>query len=340
MSAEKIISEWKKKVFKNIYWLEGEEDYYIDMVVDYAEHNILDEAEAGFNLTVFYGKDADWAAVVNACKRYPMFAERQVVLLKEAQQMKDIDKLESYVENPLSSTIFVVAHKTKTLDKRGKLYKVLKKSAEIFTSEKVKDYKLQEWIGEYVRSQGYKINAKAISLLDEHLGNDLNRIVNEIEKLALNLKGKKGLPADRQEITEDDIERYIGISKEYNVFELQAAIAKKDLAKAIKIIQYFEGNPKAGPIQMVLPALYASFSKVYTVFGMSDRSEAALKPHFYFNSNAVKNAMETINNYGYDGIERVLLLLHHYNLKGVGVGDTGTSDASLMKEMVVTMVSR
>ena len=191
MSAEKIISEWQKKVFKNIYGLEGEEDYYIDTVVDYAEHKILDEAEAGFNLTVFYGKDADWAAVVNACKRYPMFAERQVVLLKEAQQMKDIDKLESYVENPLSSTIFVVAHKTKTLDKRGKLYKALKKSAEIFTSEKVKDYKLQEWIGEYVKSQGYKINAKAISLLDEHLGNDLNRIVNEIEKLALNLKSKK-----------------------------------------------------------------------------------------------------------------------------------------------------
>ena len=333
MSAEKIIGEWQKKIFKHIYWLEGEEDYYIDMIVDYAEHNILNEAEAGFNLTVFYGKDADWAAVVNACKRYPMFAERQVVLLKEAQQMKDIDKLESYAENPLNSTIFVVAHKTKTLDKRSKLHKLLKKSAEIFTSEKIKDYKLQEWIGGYVRSQGYTINAKAISLLDEHIGNDLNRIVNEIEKLALNLKGKK-------DITEDDIEKYIGISKEYNVFELQAAIAKKDLARAIKIIQYFEGNPKAGPIQMVLPALYASFSKVYTVFGMQDRSEAALKPHFYFNANAVKSALETINNYGYDGIERILLLLHHYNLKGVGVGDTGTSDASLMKEMVVKMVAR
>lgn len=333
MSAEKIIGEWKKKVFKNIYWLEGEEDYYIDMVVDYAEHKILDEAEAGFNLTVFYGKDADWASVVNACKRYPMFAEKQVVLLKEAQQMKDIEKLESYVENPLSSTIFVVAHKTKTLDKRGKLHKALKKSAEIFASEKIKDYKLQEWIGEYVRSQGYKISNKAISLLDEHIGNDLNRIVNEIEKLSLNLKDKK-------DITEDDIEKYIGISKEYNVFELQVAIAKKDLAKAIKIIQYFEGNPKAGPIQMVLPALYASFSKIYTVFGMQDKSETALKPLFYFNSNAVKNAMETINNYGYDGIERILLLLHHYNLKGVGVEDTGTSDASLMKEMVVKMVAR
>lgn len=332
MSAEKIISDWKKKSYKNIYWLEGEEDYYIDLVMDYAEHSILNEAEAGFNLSVFYGKDAEWANVVNACKRYPMFAERQVVLLKEAQHMKDIDKLESYVENPLGSTIFVVGYKGKTFDKRTRLYKLLKQSAEIFNSEKVKDYKLQEWIGEYVRSQGYKINAKAISLLDEHIGNDLNRIVNELEKLALNLKGKK-------DITEDDIEKYIGISKEYNVFELQAAIAKKDLAKAIKIIQYFEGNPKAGPIQMVLPALYASFSKVYTIFGMKDHSEAALKPHFYFNATAVKNARETITNYGYDGIERILLLLHHYNLKGVGVGDTGTSDASLMKEMVVKMIA-
>ncbi|HQW84302.1 MAG TPA: DNA polymerase III subunit delta [Ferruginibacter sp.] len=331
MSAEKIIGDWKKKSFKNIYWLEGEEDYYIDMVIDYAEHKILDEAEAGFNLTVFYGKDTDWATVVNACKRYPMFAERQVVILKEAQQMKELDKLESYIEKPLTSTIFVVSHKTKTLDKRGRLYKLLKNSAEIFTAEKIKDYKLQEWIGDYVRGQGYKINAKAISLLDEHIGNDLNRIVNEIDKLALNLKGKK-------DITEDDIEKFIGISKEYNVFELQAAIAKKDLAKAIKIIQYFESNPKAGPIQMVLPALYASFSKVYTIFGMKDKSEAALKPHFYFNSVAVKNALESANNFGYNGIEKILLLLHQYNLKGVGVGDTGTSDASLMREMVVKMI--
>ncbi len=333
MSVEKIISDWEKRSFKSLYWFEGEEDYYIDVLMDYAEHKILDEAEAGFNLTVFYGKDADWASVVNACKRYPMFAERQVVLLKEAQQMKDLDKLESYVENPLSSTIFVVGHNEKTLDKRSKLHKLLKKSAEIFNSEKIKDYKLQEWIGEFIRSQGYKINTKAISLLDEHVGNDLNRIVNEIEKLALNLKGKK-------EITEDDIEKYIGISKDYNVFELQAAIAKQDLARAIRIIQYFEGNPKAAPIQMVLPALYAGFSKVYTVFGMKDQSEAALKPHFYFNGNAVKNAMESIRNYGYDGIERILLLLHHYNLKAVGVGDTGTSDASLMKEMVVKMITR
>lgn len=331
MSAEKIISDWKKKNFKPIYWLEGEEDYYIDMVIDYAEHKILDEAEAGFNLTVFYGRDAEWPAVINACKRYPMFAERQVVLLKEAQQMKDIEKLESYVEHPLSSTIFVVAYKTKTLDKRTKLSKLLKQTAEVFVSEKLKDFKVQEWIKEMVTSKGYSITSKGVILLEEHIGNDLSRIANEIDKLSINLKGSK-------EITEDNIEKFIGISKEYNVFELQAAIAKKDLGKAIKIIQYFEGNPKAAPIQMVLPALYASFSKVYTVFGMSDKSEAALKPHFYFNSTAVKNALETIRNYGYEGIERILLLLHHYNLKGVGVGDMGTSDASLMKEMVVKMM--
>jgi DNA polymerase-3 subunit delta len=331
MSAEKILAELKKKKFKPLYWLEGEEEYYIDMVMEYAENNILTQDEAGFNLTVFYGKDADWASVVNACRRYPMFAERQVVLLKEAQQMKDIEKLEAYVESPLASTIFVVGYKGKTLDKRTKLHKLLKTSAEILVSEKIKDYKIAEWIKEYIASKQLTIADKAVKLLEEHIGSDLSRIVNELEKLSVNLKGKTN-------ITEDDVETYVGISKEYNVFELQAAIAKKDLAKALTIIQYFDSNPKAGPIQMVLPALYASFSKIYTVFGMPDKSEAALKPHFYFNSTAVQNALQTIKNYQYEGIERILLLLHHYNLKGVGVGDTGTNDASLMKEMVVKMI--
>src|SRR5882757_7431255 len=159
MSAEKIISDWKKLSFKPVYWLEGEEDYYIDLVIDHAEHKLLNEAEAGFNLTVFYGRDADWASVINACKRYPMFAERQVVLLKEAQHMKDIEKLESYIENPLTSTVFVVGYKEKTLDKRKQLYKLLKKSAEIFTSEKVKDYKIHEWIKEFITASGYSISS-------------------------------------------------------------------------------------------------------------------------------------------------------------------------------------
>ena len=331
MSAEKILSDWKKKLFKPVYWLEGEEDYYIDKVVNYAEHNILSESEASFNLSVFYGKDASWSDVVNACMRYPMFAEKQVVLLKEAQQMKDIDKLENYIEHPLASTIFVVSYKEKTLDKRTKLYKTIKKDGEVFTSEKIKEYKLADWVTDYVQSQDFSMSQKGILLLVDHLGNDLNRIVNELEKITVNL-------GQRKTITEDDIEKYVGVSKEYNAFELQAAMSKKDLAKAIKIIQYFEGNPKAAPIQLVLPALYGFFSKLYIIFGMADKSEAAVKPFFYNNPYAAKEALATAKMYGYDGVERALLLLHEYNLKSVGVNDSGTSDGSLLKEMVVKMM--
>jgi len=332
MSAEKIISDWKKKMFKPLYWLEGEEEFYIDKVINYAEHEILPESEAGFNLTVFYGKDADWSAVVNACMRYPMFAEKQVVILKEAQQMRDIEKLENYIENPLASTIFVVSYKEKTLDKRKTLYKTIKKNGEIFTSEKIKEYKLVEWVGEYVQSQGYTASQKAVILLAEHIGNDLSRISNEIDKVVINLGTKKN-------ITEDDIEKFVGVSKEYNVFELQDALGKKNLAKAIRIIQYFESNPKAAPIQLILPALYGYFSKLYAIFGMTDKSEAAVKTLFYNNPFVAKQAIETAKIYSYNGVEQALLLLHEYNLRSIGVNDKGTSDASLLKEMVVKIMS-
>lgn len=331
MSAEKIISAWKKKDIKPLYWFDGEEDYYIDMLMSYAEQHLLTAAEAEFNLTIFYGRDADWASVMNACKRYPMFAERQVVLLKEAQHMKDIEKLEPYIEAPLASTTFIVGYKTKTLDKRTKLSKLLAKNAEVFTAARIKDEKVQDWIAELLKTKGFTMQPKAISLLEEHIGNDLSRIANEIDKLSLNLK-------DRNDIDEDDIEKYIGISKEYNVFELLAAISRKDMAKAMKITNYFESNPKAVPIQMALPALYSHFSKVYAVYGMNDKSDAALKPFFYYNPNSLKQAHDMMKNYGYSGIEKLLLLLHQYNLKGVGVGDSGTSGASLMKEMVVKMM--
>ena len=331
MSAEKILSGWKQKKFRSVYWLQGEEDYYIDQLINYAEHEILPESEAGFNLTVFYGRDADWAAVMNACKRYPMFAEKQVVLLKEAQHMKDIDKLEAYVTAPLDSTIFIVAYKGKTLDKRTKLSKLLATHAELFNSEKIRDYKMHEWIGELVKSKGYSITQKCIAMLEEHIGNDLSRIANEIDKLSLNLAGKKT-------IEEDDIEKYIGISKEYNVFELQEAITRKDLVKAVKIINYFESNPKAVPIQQALPALYTFISKVYTAFGMNDQSDNALKPLFYFNVQALQQGKLMMKNYGYNGVEKLLLLLHHYNLRSIGVGDSGSSGPMLMKEMVAKMM--
>src|SRR6187399_1623120 len=199
MSAEKIIGDWKKGVFKPVYWLEGEEPYFIDKIVEYAEHNILSESEAGFNLTVFYGRDADWTAVINACRRYPMFAERQVVLLKEAQQMRDIEKLEAYVEKPLTSTVFVVSYKEKKVDGRSKLARLLKTNAELFTTKKMYDNQLPDWTSELVRSKGYTITQKALLLLVDHIGNDLSRIDNEVDKLLVNLTG-------RNNITEDDIE--------------------------------------------------------------------------------------------------------------------------------------
>jgi len=196
----------------------------------------------------------------------------------------------------------------------------------------VKEYKMVEWVTDYMQQQGFNMGQKAIILLVDFVGNDLSRLTNEIEKITVNL-------GSRKTITEDDIEKYVGVSKEYNAFELQSAMSKKDLAKAVKIIQYFESNPKAAPIQLVLPALYGFFSKLYSVLGMADKSEAAIRPLFYNNPFATKEAMAAMKIYGYDGIEKALLLLHEYNLKSVGVNDSGTSDGSLLKEMVVKMMN-
>ncbi len=331
MSVEKIISDWKKKSFKPLYWLEGEEEYFIDKVIDYAEHLILTESEASFNLSVFYGKDANWAEVINACSRYPMFADRQVVLLKEAQQMKDIEKLESYIENPLSSTVFVVSYKEKKLDARKKFTKLVKEKGVLFTTKKMYDRELPQWSQEMIQLKGLTINQKGLALLVDHIGNDLVRIENEIDKLSVNL-GK------RTTITEDDIEQYIGVSKEYNVFELQAALAAKDLAKSIRIIQYFEANPKAGPIQLILPSLYNFFSKVFMVFGAGTNDEKSVAAAIGVNPYFIKDYLQAAKLYTYPGVEKALLLMHSYNLKSVGVGSIGTNDASLMKEMIVKMI--
>jgi len=332
MSAEKIIADWKKGIFKPIYWLEGEEPYFIDQVIDYAEHNIMNESEAGFNLTVFYGRDADWATVVNTCMRYPMFAERQVVLLKEAQGMRDIDKLEGYIENPLTSTIFVVSYKDKKVDGRSKLARTLKQKGEMLTTKKLYDSQLPEWATQVIKQQGLSITQKALFILVDHIGNDLSRMYNEIEKLVVNL-------GTRKNITEDDIENYIGVSKEFNVFELQDAIARKDIAKSLRIIQYFKANPKAAPIQMLLPALYNFFSKVFMIFSTGTNDEKTLSVTLGITPFFVKDYVQAARNYNYQGIERILLLLHQYNLRGIGINDAGTEDADLMKEMIVKMIA-
>ena len=332
MLANTIISDWKKGTYKPIYWLEGEEEYFIDKVMKYAESNILNESETGFNLSVFYGKDADWAAVVNACRRYPMFAEKQVVLLKEAQQMRDIERLEVYIENPLASTVFVVSYKEKKVDGRTRLAKLLKEKGVVLTTKKLYDNQLPEWTEELVQSKELNISQKALMLLVDHIGNDLSRIENEIDKIAINLGKRKG-------ITETDVEQYVGVSKDFNVFELQAALATKNLSKAIQIIQYFEANPKAAPIQLVLPSLYTFFSKVFMIYGLNTRDEKTIATSLGINSFFIKDYLRTTMVYSYADVERLLLLLSDYNLKSIGINNSGTTDSSLLKEMVVKIIA-
>ena len=332
MSAEKIIADWKKGNFKPIYWLEGDEPFFIDQVVHYAEHKILPEAEASFNLSIFYGKDADWSSVVNACMRYPMFAEKQVVILKEAQQMRDIEKLESYIDNPLSSTIFVVSFKEKKVDGRSKLAKTLKSKGEMLSTKKMYDSQLPEWVNQMVASHKLTIAPKALHLLVDHIGNDLSRLQNEVEKLAVNLAGRKN-------ITEDDIEKYIGISKEFNAFEFQDTIAHKKFSRAIQMIQYFESNQKAAPIQLILPTLYGFFSKLYAVYGLGTNDEKRIMAEVGLNFFSIKTTMAATRHYNYAKVEQILLLIHEYNLKVLGINDASNTDADLLKELVVKIMS-
>lgn len=332
MTSEKIISEIKKGIYRPVYWLEGEEEFFIDQIIQYAEHEILPESEAGFNLTVFYGRDTAWPDVVNACRRYPMFAERQVVIIKEAQDMKGIEKLEAYVEKPLVSTLFFVAYKGKKVDGRTKLAKLLKDKSVHFTSKKIYDNALPEWTAELVKAKGFAITKKALFLLIDHIGNDLSRLSNEIDKLALNLKGS-------DKITEDDIEQFVGVSKEFNVFELQNAIAQRDLYKAVRIVNYFGSNPKAGPIQLILPSLYNFFSKVQVIYTVPSKDERTVATALGVNSFFVKDYISTATRFSYPEVEKIMLLLYEYNLRNLGVNDAGTDDAELLKEMVVKMIA-
>ncbi len=328
---EKILQDWKAKKFRPIYWLEGEEPYYIDMLLNYAENNLLSPAEAEFNLTVFYGKDAEMPAIINACRRYPMFAERQVVILREAQMMRDVEGLIPYIEKPQPSTVFVVAYKDKKLDGRKQMAKLVAKSGELFSTKKLYDNQLPAWVEQMVKEQGLTIHARAQQLLVDHIGNDLSRLYNETVKLAVNL-GK------RKNITEDDIEEFIGVSKEFNVFELQSAFGQKNLTKTVQIIQYFESNPKAGPIQMILPSLFNFFSKVYMLYALRGADQQTLSTQLGVKPYFLNEYLASSQKYSFQQIERALLLLHQYNLKSVGIDNARNTDADLMKELAVKIM--
>lgn len=332
MTLEKILTDLRRQSFRPVYWLEGEEEFFIDQIIEYAEKSILSENEASFNLTIFYGRDTSWADLINACRKYPMFSDKQVVILKEAQAMKDIEKLENYVEKPLASTLLFVAYKGKKLDGRTRLAKLLKDKSVLLSTRKLYDKELPEWTSNLVKSKGYTITNKALFLLIDHIGNDLSRLNNEINKLVLNLQ-------DRNNISEDDVETFVGISKDFNVFELQQAIGNKDLYKAIRIIQYFESNPKAAPIQLIFPSLYNYFSKVQMIYSVPTRDEKSVAAAIGVNAWFVKDYLQTAMKYSSQEIEKILLLLHQYNLKGIGINDIGSTDAMLLKEMTVKMIA-
>jgi len=331
MEIDQIISDWKKQIFKPVYWFEGDESYYIDKLTDFAEKNILSEEQQSFNLSIFYGKDAKVEEVLNACKRYPAFSDKQVVIIKEAQQMRDIEKVETYLDSPLLSTVLLIAYKDKTFDKRKTFGKSLHKKATVLTTKKLYDNELPQWVSSMVKQKGMEINPKALQILIDHIGNDLQRMENEVEKVSLNLKG-------RNLINEDDIEAFVGVSKEFNVFELQKAITSRDMAKSLRIINYFASNPKAGPIQLVLPTLYSFFSKLYVAASSNSRDEKLIASLIGVNFYFVRDYINALQLFTFSEVEKNLLLLHHYNLKSVGVNRADIDDGELMKELVVKLI--
>jgi DNA polymerase-3 subunit delta len=335
MNATELLKDLKNRKYKPVYLLHGEEPFYIDAVSDFVEDKILSDAEKGFNQTVFYGKDTDVMTVLNASKRYPMMADYQVVLVKEAQDMKwgneDSDKkginpLLSYLENPLPSTILVFCYKYGKFDKRKKTYKAIEKNGVIVESTPLYDSKVPGWIEDFVAENGYKISQQATFMLAEYLGNDLSKIANELEKLMLNI-------TQGQEISLKLVQDNIGISREYNVFELQTALSKKDVYKANQIINYFEANPRSNPIVLVLGNLNNFFSKVLLYHYAKDKSPQNLARELGVNPFFIKDYEQAARSYNYGKTMQIISYLRECDVKSKGV-DSNTDHGGLMKELM------
>jgi DNA polymerase III subunit delta len=328
ISVEQLMKDLQNKIYHPIYFLCGEETYYIDKVTEFMMQNILSESEKAFNQTVIYGKDADASAVTNFARRFPMMANYQLVVLKEAQELKNFEELIHYIEKPLKSTILVINYKYKSLDKRKKIFKSLSENAEVYESKKLYENKIPEWISKNLAKRKYKIEPKAAMLLTEFLGNDLSRIANELEKLVI------VLPDHTQMITSLDIEKNIGISKEYNNFELNNALASKDVLRANRIINYFADNQKNNNIVQTLSMLFLFFSKVLIYHSLSDKSAnnaaSNLKVSPYFLSDYETAA----RNYNASKVIRIISLLREYDAKSKGVGNVSTGAGDLYKELI------
>ncbi len=305
----------------------GEEPYFIDNIAKYIEQNVLSESEKDFNFTYLYGRDTDEQTIINYAKRYPMMANHHVVMVKEAHNLNNIENLAPYIENPQKTTLLVLLYKYKTVDKRKKFAKVLQQNGVLFESAKIYDNKITEWISEYVKSQGYRIEPKGLQVLGDYLGTDLSKIVNEVGKLFINIS--KG-----SEITVKDIEDNIGISKDYNVFELQKALGTKNSYKAFQIVKYFEDNPKSNPNVMILAILYTFFSKLLIFHQLKDKTRNNVAAELSINPFFVQDFSNAAKKYPITKLIDIFELLKEYDLKSKGVNNLNIIDAQLLKELV------
>jgi DNA polymerase-3 subunit delta len=325
----RIVNDIKQGNIKPIYFLMGEEPYYIDKLTEYIESNILSEEEKGFNQMVLYGKDVTVEDIVANAKRYPMMAERQVVIVKEAQELsRTIDKLESYAENPQPTTVLVIAYKYKTLDKRKKVTKLIDKVGVVFESKKLYENQVGDWIKRVLAGKEYGIEPKAAAMLVEFLGNDLSKVSNELDKLTIILpKGST--------ITPKIIEDNIGISKDYNVFEFRKAIGERDQIKAYKIAEYFSQNPKDNPLVMTTGLVFGFFSQLLQYHGLKDKTPSNAAKLLRVNPYFIKDYDIALRNYPMKKVSSVVATLRDIDVKSKGVGANSIPQGDLLKEMLV-----
>ena len=333
---ELIFKNNKTKEFLPIYFFHGEEAYYIDAAVKALENDVLTEDEKAFNQTVVYGKDTNYNEILSLAKQYPMMGDKQLIIVKEAQDLKLNDEenkiLEKYVENPVESTILVFAHKHKKVDSRKKVFKTLDKAKMLFHSEPVKDYNLAKWIDDEARNLQIKLAPGISQLLADYLGNDLSRIANELNKMKLVLK-------DGEVLDGKLVETHIGISKEFNVFELQKALGKKDANTAFKIAYYMGKNPKTNPIVMTIGNLYNFFSNVVLYHTVSHQSPPTIASELGINPYFVKDYAEAARLYPLKFATRIISVLREIDLKSKGLGAVNMDEGELLKEMVYKIIN-
>lgn len=329
--VKKIVTDIKARAIKPIYFLTGEEAYYIDKLSEYIEKTVLTEEEKGFNQMVMYGKEATIEDIVSNAKRYPMMADYQVIIVKEAQHLaKSIDKLLSYAENPQLTTVLVICFKYSKLDKRKKIFKVIQKNGVLFESKKLYENQIPDWIRKVLQGSGYSITPKACILLAEFLGNDLGKISNELDKLKI-------IIPKSQEITPEAIEQNIGISKDYNNFELKKALGERNVMKVTRILNYFAQNPKDNPFVVTITLLHTFFTQLLQYHGMNDHNPksvaVALGVHPFF----VTEYQIAAKNYPMKKVSTIIASLRELDVKGKGVG-ANLEPKELLKELLIKIM--